>query len=96
MAVNDNTVAAQPALKADDPMADMAHSEAHYFNRFVLSSCRICKADSSATGSNVAMAPLEEAKFDFSYNHHGIHEEMLVSLLFHLRRAGATLTRVER
>jgi protein arginine N-methyltransferase 1 len=35
MAVNNNAAAAQPALKADDPMAGMAHSEAHYFNRFV-------------------------------------------------------------
>ncbi|EME88722.1 uncharacterized protein MYCFIDRAFT_71985 [Pseudocercospora fijiensis CIRAD86] len=38
------TASQQPPLKADDPMAGMAHSEAHYFN---------------------------------SYNHHGIHEEML-------------------
>ncbi|KAF2097645.1 S-adenosyl-L-methionine-dependent methyltransferase [Rhizodiscina lignyota] len=44
MAVNNNAAGAQPALKSDDPMAGMVHSEAHYFN---------------------------------SYNHHGIHEEML-------------------
>lgn len=40
-----NTVVEQPALKADQPMSGMSHSEVHYFN---------------------------------SYNHHGIHEEMLV------------------
>ncbi|KAF2398423.1 S-adenosyl-L-methionine-dependent methyltransferase [Trichodelitschia bisporula] len=39
-----NSASSQPALAASDPMAGMAHSEAHYFN---------------------------------SYNHHGIHEEML-------------------
>ncbi|KAF2115856.1 S-adenosyl-L-methionine-dependent methyltransferase [Lophiotrema nucula] len=39
-----NAVSSQPALKPDDALATMAHSEAHYFN---------------------------------SYNHHGIHEEML-------------------
>ncbi|KAF2241617.1 arginine n-methyltransferas-like protein [Trematosphaeria pertusa] len=38
-----NAVSSQPPLKAD-PLSEMAHSEAHYFN---------------------------------SYNHHGIHEEML-------------------
>ncbi|EON64591.1 protein arginine N-methyltransferase [Coniosporium apollinis CBS 100218] len=39
-----NVVSNQPSLKAEDALAGMAHSEAHYFN---------------------------------SYNHHGIHEEML-------------------
>ncbi|KXL48128.1 hypothetical protein M433DRAFT_76650 [Acidomyces richmondensis BFW] len=39
-----NSVAEKPALKTDEPMAGMSHSEVHYFN---------------------------------SYNHHGIHEEML-------------------
>jgi len=43
-----DTVVEQPALKADEPMSGMSHSEVHYFN---------------------------------SYNHHGIHEEMLVSVL---------------
>ncbi|KAF2262595.1 S-adenosyl-L-methionine-dependent methyltransferase [Lojkania enalia] len=41
--MDSNAASSQPALKAD-PLAGMAHSEAHYFN---------------------------------SYNHHGIHEEML-------------------
>jgi len=40
----ENAASNQPQLSADDPMAGMEHSEAHYFN---------------------------------SYNHHGIHEEML-------------------
>ncbi|KAI9691375.1 MAG: type I protein arginine N-methyltransferase Rmt1 [Bogoriella megaspora] len=39
-----NTVADQPALRAEERLASMEHSEVHYFN---------------------------------SYNHHGIHEEML-------------------
>ncbi|KAF2191351.1 arginine n-methyltransferas-like protein [Zopfia rhizophila CBS 207.26] len=39
-----NAASSQPGLKSSDPLASMAHSEAHYFN---------------------------------SYNHHGIHEEML-------------------
>lgn len=30
-----DTASAQPKLNAEDPMAGMAHSEAHYFNRYV-------------------------------------------------------------
>lgn len=29
-----NTIAEQPALKAEDRLAGMPHSEVHYFNRY--------------------------------------------------------------
>lgn len=73
----------QHALKGDDRLAGLAHSEVHYFNRQVhvaLSLSRQCCFSCRALLLNVMLIPC------CSYNHHGIHEEMLVRNRNQIRR----------
>lgn len=79
-----NTASSQPSQAGDSQLSGMAHSEAHYFNRYVISIWILPMLYCADTSTLVIIIMVCLAKdmylsFQLTPLVSGIHEEMLVS-----------------